>query len=138
MAKKNPKHVTLLTTKYCHFYDICCGYWRIIKVLYIAYLVLFTEKYCFVSFDFKKCSFLISSEFIRTSHRGSLRILYTKISLDRFKIWAVLLYSLTASTNQTVNVIESKNTETRGTAPQHVAGFTNPEKHCQPSAYNLW
>jgi len=48
---------------------------------YIAYLVLFTEKYCFIVFDFKKRSFLISSEFILTSHRGSLRILYTKISL---------------------------------------------------------
>ena len=31
---------------------------------YIVYLVLFTEKYCFVAFDLKKRSFLISSEFI--------------------------------------------------------------------------
>ena len=26
---------------------------------YFAYLVLFTEKYCFIALDFKKCSFLI-------------------------------------------------------------------------------
>jgi hypothetical protein len=97
---------------------------------HIAFLVLFTEKYCFVAFDFKKCSFLISSEFILTLHRGSLRILYTEISFDHFKIWAVLLYSLTSCTNQTVNVFEGENSEARGTVPQHVAGFTNSEKHC--------
>jgi hypothetical protein len=102
----------------------------ILRYTYIIYLIFFTEKCCFVAFDFKKCSFLISSDFIPTSHRGSLRILYTVISLGLFKIWAALLYSLTSYTKQTVNVFEGKSSEARGTVSQYVAGFTNPEKSC--------